>query len=170
MAGFLLRSLLQSFGSRLRDARPIENPEIEYGAARINRNEGITAAASLLLPRVVLIAEWVAATSSFRILHQEEAWNADHQQAHPVLTRSTDGAYVYTFAATYLDSDGVAVPTDLVSARCTAMQTANSGGASPVLKAGCEISVSAGPLAVQFFTYDSVGTSLEDHRFWLEVF
>lgn len=168
MSGFPLRCLRSAFGSILRDARPVEHPELECSATRINLNEHVTAAASLLLPRVSLCAEWIAATSSFQIYHQEEAWNVNHEQAHPTLARSTDGAYSYTFAATYLDADGVAVATNIFAARCTAIQSTNSGGGLPVLKSGTELS-SASPLVVQFFTYDVAGTSPEDHRFWLEV-
>lgn len=167
MSGFPLRHLLQSFGSRLRDARPIEHPELEVSAARLNLGESIAAASSLLLPRAVLVAQWNVASQTFTIFHQEEAWNLKHEQAHPTLAQITDGAYSYTFASSYLDNDGVSVPTVLPAARLTAVQEVSSGGGAPTYSTGTELRPDG--VTVEFFIRNSAD-ELINRRFWLEVF
>ena len=167
MSGFPLRHYLQSFGSRLRDARPIEHPEFEVNAQRLNLGESISAASSLLLPRVNLIAQWNTANSAFQIFHQSEAWNVRNEQPHPTLAQITDGAYSYTFASSYLDNDGVSVPTLLTAARLTAIQEVSSGGGAPTYSTGTELRPDG--ITVEFFIRNSAGV-LVNRRFWLEVF
>ena len=162
MSGFPTRHLRSAFGSVLRDSRPVENPELERSAFRANLAERDCAAASLLLPRASLIAEWIAASSSFRIYHQEEAWNVDHSQAHPALTYYMGGMYRYTLAESYLDADGIVTQTDVIAARVTGI--AITGGPS-VTDWNCSIN----GLQVTVSLFDGFG-SLIDARFWLEVF
>lgn len=157
MPGFPLRSIMQSFGSRLRDARPVEHPELERGAARANLTEHIAAGSSLILPRASLIAQWSVSLGAFEIYHQEEAWNSRHEQAHPTLARLFAGAYTYTFASTYLDLDGVAQPFEILAVRCSVIASNNPA-------AGCSHSANEVLLEVQH------SDALADMRFWLEVF
>jgi hypothetical protein len=156
MSGFPIRSLLQTLGTRLRDARPIEHPELEVSAERINKHEALAVAANLVIPRASIVAEWNAVTSSFGILHQEEAWNVDHAQAHPILARTSTGIYTYTFASSYLDRDAIAVATNLVSARLSCNAT--------VVYPQWTIS----GITVNVFLSD-VDVAPMDARFWLEV-
>jgi len=168
MAGFPIRHLLQSFGSKLRDARPVENPEIQVSAGRLNLSESIAAASSLLLPRVGLIAQWNTTTSLFEVYHQEEAWNARHEQARPTLARASAGSYTYTFAESYLDADGVAIPSNIVAARVFVMDT----NPDPLSVSNPLASVRVDNSTVHPIIYISItdGGYVADARFWLEVF
>jgi hypothetical protein len=154
MAGFPLRTLLTAFGSRLRNARPIEHPELEVDAKRLNLSESVASASSLILPRASLVAE-LSITGAVRILHQEEAWNTDHKQAHPALTRTQTGRYSYSFASSYLDLDGNTIGTDLIMARVFVFEA----GTATVSILGNTVNV-----------FLKLGEQDTDMRFWLEVF
>jgi hypothetical protein len=162
MPGFPVRSLIQAFGSRLVNARPIENPEKEVSAERLNLSESLGTASNLIMPRASLIAEWSAVLGRAVVLHQEEAWNVSHSQAHPALQHLGDGAWRYTFAASYRDLDGVLQPVQLFAARCAPIRT---GFGDPVYT--CQLPVVTESY-VEFVTF--AASTPTDCRFWLEVF
>jgi hypothetical protein len=120
----------------------------------------MTVGANLVLPRASLVADWNSGTSAFDILHQEEAWNVDHVQPHPVIARTSTGVYTYQFDATYNDLSGLAVNTALSAARCTHSEV--GGGCT----AEAWVDASDATL-VHIETKD--GGSAADIRFWLEV-
>lgn len=160
--GFPNRILRQHLGSKLQDRRRVENPKTEAGAARLNLLEHTAVGAGLVVARASLVAEWNATLSAFSILHQEEAWNTDHAQAHPVLARLGTGRYTYTFAATYLDNDGVAQPLAIIAARPSPVIVLPSS----LTDVTARTSLSGSMLYLN--TYNN-GT-LTDMRFLLEVF
>jgi hypothetical protein len=163
MSGFPLRSLLQNFGPKLRDARPIENPEIETGQRRLNLLESTITGVNLISPRASVVARYDPSPAAFIIYHQEEAWNARHAQAHPVLERQVTGLYTYTFASSYLTEDGESVPISVVAARANVF---GAGGINSGTKAWCQVT---SPTVVTISISDDSNAGV-DARFWLEVF
>jgi hypothetical protein len=159
--GFPTRILRQHLGSKLKDRRRVENPKTEAGADRYNLLEHTAVGCGLITPRVSLIAEWDATLSKFNIFHQEEAWNTDHEQANPVLSRLGTGMYYYTFASSYLDNDGSVVPLNLVAARATVVRRTSNFIADPTVRAQLDGN------RIEISTYN-VG-SYSDIAFWLEV-
>ncbi len=162
--GFPRRFTRDQLGPTLRNNYPVENPESDIGAESFNADFHQVAGMNLVVPRAALVASWNG--SSFDILHQAEAWNPRHAQAHPVLARSGTGAYTYTFAPTYKDEDGVDVPTVLVAARAFEL----AGTAVFANRVEAHAWIDAGdPLVVHVQLWRSGTGAAEDHRFWLEV-
>jgi hypothetical protein len=112
---FPKRPLRSSFGPKLRNAYPVENPAIDVGDVAFNGMFSTVAGLGLISARSIVIANYTG--GAFVIGYQAEAWNQELSQAHPVLARSGAGLYSYTFASTYLDEDGVAVATDIKGPR-----------------------------------------------------
>jgi hypothetical protein len=163
--GFPKRPLRSAFGPKLEDAYPVENPNTQRGASSFNGELWNTAGMGLVAARVGLIASWTGA--AFSIVHQAEAWNPEGDQAHPVLARSALGRYSYTFAATYKDEDGVAVPTDIRAARASSGRVITDF-VNQYVVAGAWIDP-AFPLVVQVALYSPPGAIMVDVPFWLEV-
>jgi hypothetical protein len=111
---FPRRFLRSALGPKLRNNYAVENPETDIGAEAFNAAFAALAGINLMVPRAVFVGVWGGST--FTIAEQEEAWNDDHDQTHPTPARTSAGLYTYTFAATYLDEDGVAQPTILTGA------------------------------------------------------
>src|SRR5690606_33961084 len=120
--GFPKRFTRDELGPELVNAYPVENVETDVGEDTFNAAFHQLAGMNLIVPRATLVAEWTGA--AINVLHQEEAWNAKREQAHPVAARAAAGHYTYTFAASYLDESGVALPTVLAVAR---VQVAGTG-------------------------------------------
>lgn len=112
---FPKRLLRSSLGPSFVNNYPVENPASDIGDTQFNAAFAIVAAAGLLLPRATLVAAWNG--SALVATEQEEAWNDDHDQAHPTPARTGVGTYTYTFASSYNDETGAAVPTVLTAAR-----------------------------------------------------
>jgi hypothetical protein len=167
---FPKRILRSALGPKLANNYPVENPTSDVGAETLNPAFAALAGLSLLSSRATFIGRWAGTGQNFAISEQEEAWNDDHDQAHPTPSRTSTGLYSYLFAATYLDEDGVAVPTVLTGARATAGYLAFSG--TTVNEAFAWIDP-ANPLNVLVQTATrtlSTGVSaLADLPFWLEV-
>jgi hypothetical protein len=161
MSSFPNRLIRSQLGPKLVDNYPVENPKSELGAATFNPSFWSVAGMTGILPRAALVARWNG--SSFDISHQREAWNAENDQAHPSLARFGTGQYTYTFAATYLDEDGVAVPTVLVAARVAAV-VASAGG--PMR--GSAWPNSGNALQIDIDLRD-LASANRDGAFWLEV-
>lgn len=161
--GFPRRFTRDALGPTLRNTYPVENPETDIGAEEtFNPVFHQITGMNLVVPRAALVAEWGGA--SFTLWHQEEAWNPKRSQAHPVLARTGAGLYTYTFAATYLDENGVAIPTALVAARAWAVgydELGNRCNAWAVING-------ANPLQVDI-RLENTSAVLKDPRFWLEV-
>lgn len=164
MSGFPERILRSSLGPKLRDIVPVENPETDIPASAFESVFWQVAGSNLIQPRVVCIAEWTG--SAFNIFHQGEAWNANAEQAHPVLAREGAGDYTYTFASNYLNELSEAINTVLIAARVNPVRLIDD--ASDALRGGAWVEPTD-PLKIRFRLYDSVSV-LRDARFWLEVF
>lgn len=165
MSGFPSRFLRSFLGPKLIDDRPVERPQAEVGAGALNPAFHQLAGMNLVAPRVALIAFYTGAVQT--IVQQAEAWNPENAQAHPTLARSAAGAYTYTFAASYLDEDGVAVPTVLAAPRVTCHRDLSGGFANRIEAKAWKDSVN--PLVINVRLWDTGGTGV-DHPFWLEVF
>jgi len=166
MPGYPTRLIRSSFGPKRIDPRPVEHPEQEVGAADYNAAFHQVAGMNLAIAtRASLIARWDSGTSHFVVSHQEEAWNSEREQAHPALVRVGAGVYTYTFAATYLDEDDVAVTTELGAPRVTVHKVLTAYADRVVGFAWVDAS---SPLVVQIRLWDAAGTP-EDAPFWLEV-
>ncbi len=163
--GFPKRLIRSSFGPKLRNNYPVENPETDVGDTTLNGAFWNLAGIGLVVPRAVLIASWNG--SAFDYQHQAEAWNAENDQAHPVLTRTATGNYKYTSAATYLDEDGVAVADDLKGSRLSARRVITTMSTQRV--DGYTWIDPAAPLVVELRLWDVNGAALADHPFLLEV-
>lgn len=165
MSGFPSRFNRGHLGPKFRNANPVENPESQIGDAQFNAAFWQTAGMNLIVPRVALIAQYVG--SSFVVAAQEEAWNPDLSQAHPVLARASAGVYSYTFAASYLDEDGVAQPTVLRAPRLSCHKVlaafADRVDAHAFIDAG-------NPLVLQLRLWLSASGTAVDEPFWLETY
>lgn len=122
MSGFPARVLRSFFGPKFFNDRPVERPDHEFGAEKMEILCWQVAGMNLCADRVCLEASWDG--SNFQISHQTEAWNAKNEQSHPTLARSEAGKYTYTFADTYLDGEGndVAINLGPPSVSCHAEQ------------------------------------------------
>lgn len=114
---FPKRPQRSSFGPKLVNNYPVENPNSDVPDTALNGVFWTAAGLAGVLPRASCIASYTG--GQFVISHQAEAWNPNGDQAHPTLARTNTGVYSYTFASTYLDEDGVAVPMDLKGSRVT---------------------------------------------------
>ena len=160
MSGFPVRMLRSFLGPKLKDTRPVENAQLETGAKRLNLLEHVAVGSGLIVPRASLVASWNDTLETFQILHQEEAWNVDHKQAHPVLERGAVGVYSYTFASTYQHVAGVTRDFEPIAARGSPVQT---GIKSEYIITGNVVEV----FLFQQPTPEDV--TFVDCRFWLEV-
>ncbi len=163
MPGFPTRVLRRVFGPKHRDARPVENPETEIGAAVIEPLLWQVAGLNLGAPRASVVASWNGA--AFVYTHRSESWNADERQAHPALARQSAGVYTLTFAATYPDEDDVNVPTVLGGARVACLKVQSAFADRVEARAWVD---ATDPLVVRVRLWNSSGTAV-DEPFWLEV-
>lgn len=161
MTGFPTRPTRQDFGPQLKNARPIENPELQVGEETLNPALWQLAGAGLMVPRAVLIAEWTG--SAMQILYQQEAWNPRNDQPKPGLSRSSAGVYIYSFAATYLDEKGEERPTNILAADVKVQQQVT--GITGKLE---EFVWTVGN--VVHFRFRNHGGTDADAKFWLRVF
>jgi hypothetical protein len=162
---FPKRAQRSSFGPKLVNNYPAENPQSDVPDTALNGMFWGVAGMGLILPRAVVVATYTG--GQFVISHQAEAWNPEGDQAHPTLARSAAGRYSYTFAASYLDEDGTAIPTDVRAARATAMRILTTPISQRI--EGHAWVDPATPLAAQIALWDENGSVLADHPFWLEV-
>jgi len=126
---------------------------------------------NLVEARVALVASWNG--SAFVYAHQEEAWNDERDQVHPVLARSATGRYSYTFASSYLDEDGTAQPTILTGCRATCHADAIALLGAGIMPEAFAWIDSTNPLVVQVQVGSRVLSTgvhtARDYPFWLTV-
>lgn len=151
-----------ALGPKFRNNYPVENPETDIGETAFNAVFHTAAGLAVVAPRWSLVARW---SSGWQIAHQAEAWNPDGTQPHPVLARAGQGNYTYTLAASYLDEDDIAVPSELIAARCTAMANGGTFGARVIGHAWID---TGNPLRVQIRLWAEADGSAVDAPFWLE--
>lgn len=165
MPGFPSRFLRAALGPKFVNSRPIESPESDIGDKQFNAAFWQLAGANLVLPRVSLIAHYTG--GNFVYSQQAEAWNPDQAQPHPALARVSAGAYTYTFAASYLDEDGLAVPTVLRAPRlsCHKVLTAFTDR----IEAHAFVDT-IDPLVLQLRLWTGAAGTAVDEPFWLEAF
>jgi hypothetical protein len=167
MSGWPSRILKSMLGATLRDARPVEKPELEWAARYIELTKHAAVGAALVIPRATLCAEWNTTTSSFTVHHQAEAWNVNNVIAHPTLTRYDAGSYGYVFASTYDDMDGNAVPFDPRGFRVCECVT--QGILMGTIRARCRRALTEGTPTI-LITLKEEGSGISvDVPFWLEV-
>jgi hypothetical protein len=158
MSGLPTRSLRSALGPAFRDPRPIEHPEYELSAAQINLLMQMAVGAQLVMPCASIVAEWNSGTL-WSYLHREEAWNTNHAQAHPILTRTTTGVYTCQFLSSYTDLDGQAVSFAASAARATAFEASGDTAEAWVDSSDATL--------IHICTFRGVNAA--DLRFWLEV-
>lgn len=162
--GYPSRLSRSALGPRLRNAWPVENPEIDTDAAAWNtlcdQAAGLNKA---VIWRAAIAAAWNG--TDFDVDYQEEAWNADGDQAHPALERTSTGVYTYTFAAAYDDAEGTSVSTELVAPRATSRNPVTTYASRVDGYAWVD---PANPLVVQVRLFDGSGNPA-DVPFMLEV-
>lgn len=165
MTGFPSRITRGTLGPKFVNAAPVEQPEQDIGDQQFNAAFWQVAGMNLGAPRVSLIAAYVGA--AFVVANKTEAWNPDGTQAHPVLARTSAGVYTYTFAASYLDEDGAAVPTVLRAPRlsCHKVLTAFADR----IEAHAWVDVT-NPLILQLRLWTGAAGTAVDEPFWLESF
>lgn len=165
MSSFPSRFLRSLLGPKFFNAFPVENPENQVGDKQFNAAFHAVAGMNLIVSRAALIATYSG--GSFQIAHQAEAWNPEAAQAHPSLARTSAGVYTYTFAASYLDEDGVAVPTVLAAARVSSHYAPQATYPNRIeSRAWVDES---NPLIIQVRMWNTSGVPV-DLPFWLEVF
>jgi hypothetical protein len=155
--GFPRRLIRSHLGPKLRNNYPVENPASDVGDATLNGLFWNTAGLGLVGARWVVIAAWNG--SQLVIQHQAEAWNPENDQAHPVLARTGTGTYTYTFASTYLDEDGVAVPTVIYAPNGCVNRTLSAASERTDLYAWIPVGT---PLVVQARQWDDGGTARDE--------
>jgi hypothetical protein len=168
MSGFPLRVTRSQLGPRMRNTRPVDNPETDVGEQLLNTLMDQVAGSNVITPRASLIARWNG--SAFDVAHQAESWNTDGSQAHPQLARSAIGRYTYLFAPSYLDGEGNQIATALPAPRVTVHEV-------PVSEAALYLNISyamswidpTNPLRVKIALNDATGNTGVDWAFWLEV-
>ena len=159
------RATRAALGPHFKNAHPVEHPETDAGEETLNPLcDQVAGLNQVVVARAALVANWNGA--DFDKATQTEAWNPDGNQAHPVLARAGAGVYSYTFAGTYLNSAGVAVPIALVAPRVSSHKVLTAF--SERIDAYAFIDVATNPLVVQIRLWDATGTP-EDAPFWLEV-
>lgn len=165
MSGYPTRIVRSSLGPTLEDEYPVQNPRTQIPAAAFNAAFHALAGLNLsCIARAVVVASYVAPTLT--TLYQAEAWNPEGGQAHPVLARAGVGDYTLTFAASYLDEEGVAVPTALMAPKASA---------HPVIAAWGDVAIAAAyidasnPLIVHVKIFDAATGNPLDAPFALEV-
>lgn len=155
--GFPRRLVRSALGPKFQNTRAVENPNSEFGDAQLNALLWNSAGMGLVIYRADLVAAWNG--SAFVIDHQAEAWNPENDQAHPLLTRVGTGVYRYTFAATYLDEDGIAQPVGLKKCGVRAMADTTHAFAFFTTSAN---------LVVEVHLQNAIGAEV-DAKFWLMV-
>lgn len=163
MTGFPSRILRSSLGPKLRDTRPVENPETDIPADSFEALFRQVCGMNLGVGRVHLVVSWTG--SSLQVVHQSEAWSPDNDQAHPVLTRVSAGIYTYEFASSYKDGAGRDVPTFLGPPR---VSTHNAITSTADIVRGFAWVDPGAPLVVQVRLLDANDDPV-DAPFWLEV-
>lgn len=164
MSGFPSRFVRSHLGPKFVNTAPIEKPESQVGDAQFNAAFWQVAGMNLVLPRVALIAHYTG--GQFVYGHQAEAWNAENAQLHPALARTGAGAYTYTFAANYLDEDGVAVATVLRAPRLSCHKVLTAFADRIDAHAWVD---NGNPLVLQLRLWNQAGAGV-DEPFWLEAF
>lgn len=165
MPGYPVRLLRSTFGPALEDEYPVQNPTTQIPASAFNAAFHVLAGLNLSsIARAVVVASYVGSTLT--VLYQAEAWNPEGGQAHPVLARGGTGDYTLTFAASYLDEQGNAVPTALMAPKASA---------HPVIAAWGDVAIAAAyidasnPLIVHVKIFDAATGNPLDAPFVLEV-
>jgi hypothetical protein len=168
---FPKRFVRSALGPKLVDDIAVERPISEVGAAAFNPAFWAESGMNLVVPRAQFVASWNG--SAFVISHQEEAWNPEHDQAHPTPARSATGRYSYTFASTYLDEDGVAQPTIIAGCRATCHADAIALLGAGIMPEAFAWIDSTNPLVVQVQVGSRVLSTgvhtARDYPFWLTV-
>lgn len=165
MSGFPRRFVRSVLGPKFVNTAPVENPESDIGDAQFNAAFHQLAGMNLTVPRVSLIAFYTG--SQFVVSHQAEAWNPESAQTRPALARAAAGSYIYTFAPTYKDEDGVDIATSIFAPRVSSHRDL-SGGFANRIEARAWMDA-ANPLQIQIRLWDAGGTGV-DQPFWLEAF
>lgn len=165
MSGYPTRIIRSTFGPTLEDEYPVQNPRTQIPATAFNtlfhQLAGLNVSS---LTRAVVVAEFTGGVLVTR--YQAEAWNPEGGQAHPVLARVGAGDYTLTFAASYLDEQGIVVPTAL---------TAPKASAHPVVAAWGDVAIAGAyldavnPLVVHVKIFDAATGNPLDAPFVLEV-
>jgi len=165
MSGYPTRLLRSTFGPTLEDQYPVKNPRTQIPAKTFNAAFHVLAGLNLsCLARAVVVAEYTG--GSLVTQYQAEAWNPNESQAHPVLARVGAGDYTLTFAASYLDEQGVSVPTALMAPRAIAFPAIAAWGDVVIAAAYID---GSNPLVVHVKLFAaSTGTAV-DAPFFLEV-
>ncbi len=165
MSGYPTRLLRSTFGPTLEDEYPVQNPRTQIPATAFNAAFHALAGLNLSsIARAVVVASYVAPTLT--TLYQAEAWNSNESQAHPVLARAGVGDYTLTFAASYLDEQGISVPTALLCAKASA---------HPVVAVWADVVLAvayldaSNPLIVHVKTFTHASGAAVDCPFVLEV-
>jgi hypothetical protein len=167
MPGFPERATRGDLGPEYRNNRPVENPETDFDAQKLNLLCDQVAGANQIVARASLVAKWNPGANDFDIFHQAEAWNPNQDQARPELTRIAAGRYAYLFASTYMNSANEVITTSLPAVRAHCFDTPASEVA-PVFYKAYAWKDSGNPLRVLIAVQDNAG-ALTDKAFWLEV-
>jgi hypothetical protein len=171
MNTFPLRVTRSQLGPRMRNNRPVENPETDVGEDMINGLLDQAAGCNITVARVSLVAKRNG--GSFDIFHQAEAWNTDESQPHPVLAIDPDvataGRYIYTFASTYLNGDNEPITTVLPGLRVHTFGAPASDAAPYTDRTSARAWLKpSNPLIVKIAVFDAAGAPI-DAPFGLEA-
>jgi hypothetical protein len=163
MSSFPSRVTRAEYGPDFEDTRPVEHPETEFGAEKMNLLLWQSTGMNMTAARLSLVASWVS--SAFQIAHQGEAWNPKNEQDHPVLARTGTGVYTYTLAATYPDIDGNDVAPSIGAPRVTCHKVLTAFADRIVAEAWRDASLAN---VIHIRLWDATGTAV-DEPFWLEA-
>lgn len=158
------RVLRRVFGPKYRDARPVENPETEFSAQKMEVLLWQVSGMNLVVPRASVFAEWDG--TRFVIAHRAEAWNVNGDQPAPLLERTGAGEYTYAFAASYLNNEGADVVTNIIGARASCAKVLDSFDDRIEVYAWKDPD---NPLRVQVRLWNAGSGAGVDAPFWLEV-
>ncbi len=154
MSGFPTRPSLTAFGPRRSNARPVRNPQQQAGADFMNLLRWDVAGLGASCPRAWVLATFTGPTT-IAVTAQGNAWHG----AAPTPARSGTGVYTFTYAATYVDDDSVAIVTNLL-----AVKVSPRGSTARI--SGWEITDSR---IVTVYLFDAAGAAA-DGSFTFELF
>lgn len=112
--GYPNRPSRTSFGPKLKNPKPVTNPETQADAGAFNLDFWQISGAGLMVPRAWAVLD--ATSGTMTMPANAEAWNPNKTQAAPTPARSGVGLYTLAYAASYLDNNDSSIGLAIVAA------------------------------------------------------
>lgn len=131
MSGFPTRISRSALGQAKTNARPVKDASKELVAGEWNLMRWTLGGLAGTGAQAWLFATFTGPTTIAVTAHRE-AWDPDADDAAPTISRTSDGLYVVTYAATYTDEAGTAVATQLYGGDVSPSATTNLNGVASI--------------------------------------